>query len=88
MNEWRAVRRSLRRNRTRRERVVTLIWLAVGAAGFALSPWVMPQDSVLWPVWLWHFTSRENAPALVQAAMHGRWWLWPPGLLLLLGSLL
>ena len=65
-----------------REISVTLVWLAVGAAGFALLPWYMLQDSVLSLGWLRDFASRDNAPALLQAALHGRWWLWPIGALL------
>ena len=71
---------------TPRELRVTLIWLAIGAAGYALLPWYMLQDSVLSPGWLRGFASRDNAPGLLQAAVHGRWWLWPIGALLILGA--
>ena len=61
-------------------------WLALGAAGFALLPWYMLQDSVLSTAWLRTFASRDNAPALLQAALHGRGWLWPIGIALLAGA--
>src|SRR5512139_3551537 len=57
-------------------------WLAVGAAGFALVPWYMLSGSVLSPAWLREFASRDAAPGLLQAALHGRAWLWPVAALL------
>jgi iron(III) transport system permease protein len=54
-----------------------LAWLALGAAGFLLVPWYMLPGSVLSPAWLAAFTTREAAPGALQAALHGRAWLWP-----------
>jgi iron(III) transport system permease protein len=68
-----------------REARAILTWLVAGAAGFVAVPWFMLQDSVLSTGWLRAFSSRENAPALLQAALHGRAWLWPVGLALLAG---
>ncbi|HEY3180198.1 MAG TPA: iron ABC transporter permease [Casimicrobiaceae bacterium] len=59
-----------------------LLWLAVGAAGFLVVPWYAVQDSLLGVGWLKDFTAKDNAPALLQALMHGRIWLVPLGLLL------
>jgi iron(III) transport system permease protein len=77
---------SVTRTAPPREVSVTLVWLAVGTAGFALLPWYMLQDSVLSLGWVRSFTSRDQAPALLQAAVHGRWWLWPIGVLLLVSA--
>ncbi len=52
-------------------------WLAVGVAGFALVPWYMLQGSVLSPAWIAAFAARDASPGLLQAALHGRAWLWP-----------
>jgi iron(III) transport system permease protein len=57
-------------------------WLAVGAIGFALVPWYALQDSVFGFSWLPQFGARDFAPALLQALLHGRAWLWPIGALL------
>ncbi|HVF63747.1 MAG TPA: iron ABC transporter permease [Casimicrobiaceae bacterium] len=65
---------------------IIAVWLAVGAAGFALLPWFMLQDNVLSFAWIRRFAARNEAPGLVQAAVHGRWWLWPIGGLLLAGA--
>ncbi len=62
-------------------------WLAAGAAGFALVPWYMLQGSVLSPAWLPAFASRDAAPGLLQAALHGRAWLWPVAALLATAAL-
>src|SRR5678816_191319 len=55
-------------------------WLALGAAGFLALPWYALDDSVLDIAWLRDWTSRDNAPALLQALLHGRWWLLPVAL--------
>ena len=64
-----------------------LAWLAVGAAGFLLVPWYMLQGSVLSPAWLAAFNSRDAAPGVLQAALHGRGWLWPIAMLLAAAAL-
>jgi iron(III) transport system permease protein len=58
------------------------VWLAVGAAGFALLPWYAVQDSVWWPSWIAQFTTKDNAPAWLQALLYKRAWLWAIALLL------
>jgi iron(III) transport system permease protein len=58
-------------------------WFALGAVGFLLVPWYSLQGSVFSLQWLGSFTSKEAAPALLQATVHGRAWLLPEGLLLL-----
>jgi iron(III) transport system permease protein len=64
-----------------------LAWLALGAAGFLLVPWYMLQGSVLSPAWVAAFASRDAAPGVLQATLHGRAWLWPVALLLAAAAL-
>jgi len=53
-----------------------LIWLAAGWAGFALLPWYGLEDGITrTPVRFW--LGDEAGTGLVQALMHGRWWLLP-----------
>ncbi|HET9337715.1 MAG TPA: iron ABC transporter permease [Casimicrobiaceae bacterium] len=61
-------------------------WLAAGAAGFLVVPWYLLPGSVLSSAWLVAWTSKENAPALLQAVLHGRAWLLPAGALLLVAA--
>ncbi len=50
-------------------------WIATGLAGFCLIPWYM-TDSGFWRFrWLGDLTLSENAPALLQVLLHGRFWL-------------
>jgi iron(III) transport system permease protein len=64
-----------------------LLWIAVGAAGFLVVPWYILQDSVLGIGWIKDFASKDNAPAILQAFKHARWWLLPLGLLIAAASL-
>jgi iron(III) transport system permease protein len=52
-------------------------WLAVAAAGFAVLPWYALADSVLGTAWLRNFAGKDSAPAILQIALHGKWWLVP-----------
>lgn len=53
-----------------------LIWLAAGWAGFALLPWYGLEDGITrTPVRFWF--GDEAGTGLVQALLHGRWWLLP-----------
>jgi iron(III) transport system permease protein len=61
-------------------------WLLCGAVGFLLVPWYALQDSVLGIAWLRTWGSRDNAPALLQVLVQGRFWLAPLGLLLLVAA--
>ena len=61
-------------------------WLAVGAVGFLCVPWYSLDASVLSTGWLRDFTGKGNAPAVLQVLQHGRTWLLPCGVLLLLGA--
>jgi iron(III) transport system permease protein len=63
-------------------RAASRAWLALGWAGFALLPWYGLEDGLLQLGWLRGFTGSEAAPGLLQAALHGRWWLWPLALAL------
>ena len=58
-------------------------WLAVGAAGFAVLPWYALADSVLGTAWLRSWTGKDSAPALLQIALYGKWWLVPIAVALL-----
>jgi iron(III) transport system permease protein len=68
------------------QRRTLLIFIAVGAAGFLLVPWYALQDSVFASGWLKDFTSKDAAPALLQATSHGRPWLAALGVLLIAGG--
>jgi iron(III) transport system permease protein len=57
-------------------------WLAVGIAGVLLVPWYALQGSVFVPAWFASLANKDHAPALLQALLHGRAWLWPVVLLL------
>jgi iron(III) transport system permease protein len=53
-------------------------WVAlVAAAGLAVVPWYVLADSLLGAAWLRDWTGRDSAPALLQIALHGKWWLLP-----------
>ena len=62
-----------------------LFWLIVGAIGFLFVPWYSLQNSVFALGWVPRFTTKEAAPALLQALLHGRGWLVPVGLVLVAG---
>ncbi len=65
-----------------RDRRVLATWLAVGAAGFLLTPWYALPDSVLAPGWVTQWAAAANAPALLQWLRYDRVQLAPVGLLL------
>ncbi|HKU85100.1 MAG TPA: ABC transporter permease subunit, partial [Casimicrobiaceae bacterium] len=69
----------------KRNRRLALGWLALGVAAFALAPWYALPDGVLHIAWLARYFGKDNAPGIVQATQHGRTWLLPLALLLLLG---
>src|SRR3954451_17189460 len=50
--------------------------LAVLALGMVILPWYRLQAGILSPSWLSHYpTGSDAAPAIVQIAFNGRWWL-------------
>ncbi|MBM3524914.1 MAG: hypothetical protein FJX57_18350, partial [Alphaproteobacteria bacterium] len=53
-----------------------LIWIAVGWLGFVLVPWYGLEDGITRTP-LRYYLGDEAGPGLVQALLHGRWWLWP-----------
>lgn len=56
--------------------VSTLLWLAVGWSGFVLLPWYGLEDGITRTP-LRFYLGDEAGPGIVQAVLHGRWWLWP-----------
>ncbi len=59
-----------------------LVWLLTGTAAFVLLPWYYLQDQSLWAALPGVFGGADTASGLMQAARHGRTWLWitPVGL--------
>ncbi len=51
-------------------------WWLLGAAAFALLPWYFPQNLSLLATLPGIFGGSETASGLVQAALHGKPWLW------------
>ncbi len=61
------------------------LWLALGWAAALILPWYA-IDASFWDFqWLAKFPDAATGPLLLQAASHGRWWLWPILLGLLAG---
>ncbi len=59
------------------------LWLAVGWAGFAVLPWYAIDDGFWSLAWLDGYpTDIDDAPGILQALSHGRWWLLPIGVAL------
>jgi len=85
---WRRPRRIAGDPPVTDQRRALLLWLAIGAAGFAVVPWYALPDSVWAMGWLDNFSGKEAAPAALQMAAHGRTWLAPLGGLLLAGAAL
>jgi iron(III) transport system permease protein len=55
-----------------------LTWPGIGAIGFVLLPWYAIEGGVFGARWLALYpTGDAAAPALFQAVLHGRPWLWP-----------
>ena len=51
-------------------------WVLLGLLCFSLLPWYFLQDMSLLQAWPGVWGAAETASALVQAAQHGRPWLW------------
>ena len=51
-------------------------WLLFGAAAFALLPWYLGADKTLLESLPGVFGGADTASGIVQAALHGKWWLW------------
>jgi iron(III) transport system permease protein len=60
----------------RRARRALLGWLLLGMAAFILLPWYFPQNLSLWASLPGVFGGSETASGMVQAARHGKPWLW------------
>jgi iron(III) transport system permease protein len=60
----------------RSNRRIMLGWSLLGLAAYALLPWYFPQNLTLWASLPGVFGSAETASGLVQAAQHGKPWLW------------
>ena len=54
-------------------------WLIAAVAGWLILPWFALPDNFKWSTDLAKLWSvKDTAPAVVQAAQFGRWWLWGP----------
>jgi iron(III) transport system permease protein len=78
--------RTSRTSRTDRTRSALLIWVLMGLAAYALLPWYFLQRGSLWSALPKLFGGVETANGLMQAAVHGRAWLWTGVLGLLLAG--
>ncbi|MGH7335553.1 MAG: ABC transporter permease, partial [Candidatus Rokuibacteriota bacterium] len=59
------------------------VWVAIGGVGAVILPWYAIEDGFFSFRWLASYpTDPKVAPALLQALLHRRLWLLPPGLLL------
>jgi len=52
-------------------------WLVLGWIGFALLPWYAVPGGFFSFDWLWQYPDADTASGLIQALVHGRWWLAP-----------
>ena len=59
-----------------RARHAVFAWLGLGLAAFALLPWYFPQNLSLLGSLPGIFGGSETASGAVQAALHGKPWLW------------
>jgi iron(III) transport system permease protein len=60
-------------------------WLGLAWLAFAILPWyALPGDGWLAPDWIRRYPDPATASALLQGIVHGRFWLLPPALPLLL----
>jgi iron(III) transport system permease protein len=59
----------------RGERAI-LLWLLLGLGAFALMPWYFQQDKSLWQALPGVFSTADVGSGVMQAAQHGRPWLW------------
>jgi iron(III) transport system permease protein len=55
---------------------VPLAWWLLGVVAFFALPWYLPQNLSLWQALLGAFGGSDTAAGAVQAARHGRPWLW------------
>jgi iron(III) transport system permease protein len=62
-------------------------WVAAGAAALLALPWYALQDTILATAWIPDWAGKDNAPALIQIALYGKWWLLPLALLLAAAAL-
>ena len=69
---------STRQNRT------LLALLVAGAVGLVLLPWYAIETGLWGFGWLASYPDAASAPAILQAALHERSWLWPLFLALVL----
>jgi len=70
-----------------RARAAEGAWLLLGALSFVLLPWYFNADRSLWSLLPGVFDGADSAGGLVQAARHGRPWLWCVPLALALAAL-
>jgi iron(III) transport system permease protein len=60
----------------RRTQRTVLAWLLLGLAAYALLPWYFAQDMGLLKAMAGVFGGSDTASGVVQAARHGKTWLW------------
>src|SRR5687767_15520884 len=61
---------------TRQDRTLLALLIA-GAVGLILLPWYAIESGFWSFGWLASYSDASSAPALLQAALHDRSWLWP-----------
>jgi iron(III) transport system permease protein len=62
-------------------------WTVLGGLAFCVLPWYFPQDLSLWRALAGVFAGADTASGLLQAALHGRPWLWAAAVGLLASAL-
>ncbi|EHR70040.1 ABC-type Fe3+ transport system, permease component [Burkholderiales bacterium JOSHI_001] len=71
---------------SRRARRTLAAWVLLGAFAFAALPWYLPQNASLLAALPGVWGGADTASGLVQAARHGRPWLWMAPLALLFAA--
>ena len=62
------------------------LWIVIGLTGACLLPWYVVEQGFWTLSWFSTFTQEDTAPLLFQTLLHGRLWLLPVIILLVIGS--